>query len=141
MKTLKLMLVGIALLFTSVAANAIVKHVNSEPSQSDVVNMYINAVKTGTTTDLVKRLEDDMQFNIKRGENVNTLNKTQLLNYLQNNTVANAVISTNTTVLSDDGNFAHVKVEFKYDGYTRVDEIKLSKSSGWRIASIDSTFS
>lgn len=140
MKTLKLMFVGIALLFASVVANAIVKHTNSEPSQSDVVNMYINAVKTGTTTDLVKRLNDDMQFNIKRGENVNTLNKTQLLKYLQNNTVPNAVTSTNTTVVSDDGNVAHIKVEFKYDGYTRVDEITLNKSSGWRIASIDSTF-
>ena len=140
MKTLKLMFVAIALLFTAVAANAAVKSAKDELSQGDVVNMYIAAIKTGTTTDLTKRLSDDMQFNIKRGENVNTLNKKELLDYLQNNTVANAVISTTTTTLADDGQFAHVKVEFKYDGYTRVDDIALSKSSGWKIASVDSTF-
>jgi len=140
MKTLKLMFVAIALLFTAVAANAAVKSAKDELSQGDVVNMYIAAIKTGTTTDLTKRLSDDMQFNIKRGENVNILNKKELLDYLQNNTVANAVISTTTTTLADDGQFAHVKVEFKYDGYTRVDDIALSKSSGWKIASVDSTF-
>ena len=140
MKTLKLMFVAIALLFTAIAANAAVKSAKDELSQGDVVNMYIAAIKTGTTTDLTKRLSDDMQFNIKRGENVNTLNKKELLDYLQNNTVANAVISTTTTTLADDGQFAHVKVEFKYDGYTRVDDIALSKSSGWKIASVDSTF-
>jgi len=140
MKTLKLMFVAIALLFTAVAANAAVKSAKDELSQGDVVNIYINAIKTGTTTDLTKRLNDDMQFNIKRGDNVNTLDKSQLLDYLQNNTVANAVIGTTTTVMTDDGQFAHVKVEFKYDGYTRVDEITLSKSSSWKIASVDSTF-
>ena len=134
------MFVAIALLFTAIAANAAVKSAKDELSQGDVVNMYIAAIKTGTTTDLTKRLSDDMQFNIKRGENVNILNKKELLDYLQNNTVANAVISTTTTTLADDGQFAHVKVEFKYDGYTRVDDITLSKSSGWKIASVDSTY-
>lgn len=141
MKTLKLMLAGIALLFTSIAANATVKQVNNEPTQGDIVNMYINAIKTGNITDLTKILSDDMQFNLKRGENANTLNKKQLLDYLQNSTIANAVISTNTTILSDDDNAARVKVEFKYDGYTRVDEITLNKSFGWKIVYVDSTFS
>ncbi|WP_158992056.1 nuclear transport factor 2 family protein [Mucilaginibacter sp. L196] len=141
MKTLKLMLAGIALLFTSVAANAAVKSAKNGPTQSDVVNMYINAIKTGTTTDLTKILNSDMQFNLKRGENVNTLNKAQLLDYLKNNTVANPDVTTTTTILTDDGNAARVKVEFKYDGYTRVDEITLTKSSGWGIANVDSTFS
>jgi len=140
MKTLKLMLAGIALLFTSVAANAAVKSAKNEPTQADVVNMYINAIKTGTTTDLTKLLSSDMQFNLKRGENVNTLNKEQLLDYLKNNTVANTDVTTTTTVLTDDGNASRVKVEFKYDGYTRIDEITLTKSSGWKIANVDSTF-
>ena len=81
-----------------------------------------------------------MQFNLKRGENVNTLNKEQLLDYLKNNTVANTDVTTTTTVLTDDGNASRVKVEFKYDGYTRIDEITLTKSSGWKIANVDSTF-
>lgn len=140
MKTLKLMFAVVALLLTGVSANAAAKPVHNEPSQSDVVNMYINAIKTGTTTDLIKQLDNDMQFNIKRGENINTLNKTQLLNYLQNSTLANTVLSTTTTVLTDDGYSAHIRVEFKYDGYTRIDEITLSKTSGWKISNVDSTF-
>jgi Putative lumazine-binding len=139
MKTLKLMLAGIALLFTSIAANATVKP-HDQPSQNDVVNMYVNAITTGSTVDLGKILDNEMQFNIMRGENTTTLNKAQLLDYLKNNTVTTTAVTTKTTVLTDDGNAAKIKVEFKYSDYTRTDVITLTKSGNWKIANVDSTF-
>jgi len=139
MKTLKSMLAGIVILFASVAANAAVKPASTQPSQNDVVNIYISAITNGKTSGLDKILDDDMQFNLHQGQNVNTLNKDELIKYLADNGTANAAVNTNTTVMQQDDASAKIKVEFKYDGYTRTDVITLNKAFGWEITSIDST--
>jgi hypothetical protein len=137
MKTLKSMLAGIIILFTSVAAsNAAVKH--GQPSQNDVVNIYVNAISTGNADDLDKFLENDMQFNVHQGNNVNAINKDQLLSYLKNNT-SNTPVNTNVTVMQQDDSSAKIKVDFKYAGYTRTDVVTLDKTFGWKITSVDST--
>jgi len=41
--------------------------------------------------------------------------------------------------MQQDDASAKIKVEFKYDGYTRTDVITLNKAFGWEITSIDST--
>jgi len=139
MKTLKSMLAVIVLLFTCVAANANVKSHNSQPTESDVVTMYISAITNGTTDKLDKIFDNDLQFNIQRGQNVNTLNKGQLIDYLKNAGSSTGVVNTTTTILADDDNTGKVKVEFKYDGYTRTDIINLYKSTGWKITSVISS--
>jgi len=139
MKTLKLMLAGIALLFASVAANASVKPHTNQVTQTDVVNMYINAITTGNTNNLDKILDNSLQFNTARGENVNTLNKDQLVDFIKANTVAGVTVTTDTTVLSEDEGTAKIKVNFKYDGYTRTDILSLDKTNDWKITSVDSS--
>jgi hypothetical protein len=139
MKTLKIMLAGIALLFASVAANATVKLHPNPITQTDVVNMYINAVTTGNTDNLDKILDNDLQFNTARGANVNTLNKDQLVDFIKDNTVSGLAVTTDTTVLAMDNGTAKVKVDFKYDGYTRTDVLSLVKTNGWKVTSVDSS--
>jgi hypothetical protein len=139
MKTLKIMLAGIALLFASVAANATVKLHPNPITQTDVVNMYINAVTTGNTDNLDKILDNDLQFNTARGANVNTLNKDQLVDFIKANTVTGLAVTTDTTVLTSDNGTLKVKVDFKYDGYTRTDVLSLVKTNGWKVTSVDSS--
>ena len=139
MKTLKLMLAGIAVLFTSLAANATVKSHTAPLSQDDVVNIYVNAINTGSAGDLDKVLNDELQFNTLRGENVHTMNKGELEDYVKStsgNTVQASVVK---TVLSSDDNTAKIKVEFKYDGFTRIDVVTLDKTNGWQITTVDSS--
>jgi len=139
MKTLKIMLAGIALLFASVAANATVKLHPNPITQTDVVNMYINAVTTGNTDNLDKILDNDLQFNTARGANVNTLNKDQLVDFIKANTVSGLAVTTDTTVLTSDNGTLKVKVDFKYDGYTRTDVLSLVKTNSWKVTSVDSS--
>ena len=139
MKTLKLMLAGIAVLFTSLAANANVKPHKQAPSQEDVVNIYVNAINTGTAVDLDKVLDGQLQFNLMRGENVHTLNKDEFENYVKGtagNTVQGSVAK---NVLSSDDNAAKIQVVFSYDGYTRTDVLTLDKTNDWQITAIDSS--
>lgn len=137
MKTLKLTLTSIALLFACVAATAAGK---TKPSQTDVLNTYIADVSTHQTTDLNKVLDDDLHFNIKRGENVNTLNKDELIQYLQQSTATNPPVKTDTTILQQDDNTATIKVVFKYDSFVRTDVVTLSKVYGWKVSNVDSTY-
>jgi len=139
MKTLKIMLAGITLLFASVAANATVKPHANPVTQTDVVNMYINAITTGSTDNLDKVLDNDLQFNTTRGANVNTLNKDQLLDFIKANTVAGLAVTTDSTVLTSDNGTVKVKVDFKYDGYTRTDVLSLVKTNSWKVTSVDSS--
>ena len=138
MKTLKSVLAGIIILFSSVAAsNAAVKH--GQPSQNDVVNTYVTAISTGNGSDLDKFLDNDMQFNVHLGENVTALNKDQVLDYLKNNSSATSPVNTNVTVMQQDDNSAKIKVAFQFADYTRTDVVTLDKTSGWKITSVDST--
>ncbi len=138
MKTLKSTLAAIIILFTSVAAtSAAVKP--DQPSQNDVVNMYVNAVSNGKAADMEKYLDDELQFNVHQGSNVTTLNKSQVINYLKESTGSNAPVNTNVTVMQQDDASAKIKVDFKYDGYTRTDVVTLSKVFGWKITTVEST--
>jgi hypothetical protein len=135
MKTLKSMLAVIALLFVGVAANA---KTGGNATKEDAINTYITAISTGNTGDLSTELENDMQFNIHRGDNVTSLNKDELVNNIKQ-VGASQPLSTNTSVLEDDPYSAQVKVEFKYDGYTRTDVVTLDKTTGWMITKVDRT--
>ena len=140
MKTLKSMLTGIALLFICVAASATVKQSADKPTKSDVVNTYIDAIAHGKTDNLSNILDDGLQFNIVRGDNVNTLTKDQLLDYMKSNTVADAPVSTNTTIVRQDDDAYVVKVDFKYGDFTRTDTVTLENNSGWVVTKVQSTF-
>jgi hypothetical protein len=138
MKTLKSLLAGITLLFVCVAANA--KPANVKETKDDVVKIYIDDITNGKISDLNTIFDDDLEFNMQRGENVNTWNKGQLLDYLKNNATADPSVKTTTTVTQDGDEASVVKVEFKYDSYTRIDTITLARTDGWKITKIKSEF-
>jgi hypothetical protein len=140
MKTLKSILAGVALLFVCIAANAAVKHVSPNLSKDDVVNMYINAIANGKTDNLDKAFDDNLQFNLQRGENVQTLDKDQLLSYLKGNTVSATPVNTTTDIMQEDDASEKLKIQFKYDGYTRTDVVVLNKTFGWQITNVSSSF-
>jgi hypothetical protein len=140
MRTLKSMLAGIALLLICVAANAITRPTTGKLTRDEVVKIYIDANTSGNVSNLNNVLADDLQFNIQRGDYVNTLDKNQLIDYLKNNTIPDPSVKTTTTVMREDDNSSVIKVEFKYDGYSRTDEVTLNKTFGWVITQVVCVF-
>ena len=140
MKILKSMLAGIALLFICISANAIIKPITGKLTRDEVVKIYIDATTSGNVSKLDNVLADDLQFDIQRGDYVNTLDKNQLIDYLKNNTVSDPSVKITTTVEQEDDKSSVVKVEFKYDSYTRTDEVTLYKTTGWLITKVVSVF-
>jgi len=138
MKTLRSMLAVIALLVAGTAANAHVKTIGGNATTDDAINTYISAITSGKTSNLDKELDDNMKFSVHRGDNVNSINKDELLDNLKD-TGASQPLSTKTTSLQDDDGIAKIKVEFIYDGFMRTDVVTLNKSTGWMITNVDST--
>ena len=136
MKTLKSILAGIALLSICVAANAITKPTTGKLTRDEVVKIYIDATTSGNVSKLDNVLSDDLQFYLQRGDYVSTLDKNQLIDYLKNNTTSDPSVKTTTTIMREDDNSSVIKVEFKYDGYSRTDEVTLNKTFGWVITTV-----
>ncbi len=135
MKTLKLTIAVLAFLFVGVTANAATKKI----TKTDVVNIYIDAIANGKTQGLDNVLDNDMQFNTKRGENITTIDKNTFLDFLTKNGTGGAPLNTSTTVIQDDENTQKIKVDFKYDGFVRSDVLTLSRTTGWVITNVTST--
>ena len=135
MKTLKLTIAVLAFLFVGVTANAVARKI----TKSDVVNIYIDAIANGKTKGLDQVLDNDMQFNTKRGENVTTIDKNTFLDFLEKNGTGGAPLNTSTTVIQDDENTQKIKVDFKYDGFVRSDVLTLRRTTGWVITNIISS--
>ena len=140
MRTLKSILAGIALLFICVAANAITKPTTGKLTKDEVLKIYIDATTNGNAGKLDNVLADDLQFYLQRGDYVNTLDKTELIDYVKNNTTPDPSVKTTTTVMREDDNSSVIKVEFKYDGYSRTDEVTLNKTFGWVITTVACVF-
>jgi hypothetical protein len=139
MKTLKIGLAAMALLFAGATANAVEKSKSNQPTKDEIVNTYISAISTGNTKSLDKILENDMQFNSKRGNAVNTIDKNQLLDGMKN-TIATTPVKTSTTVMEDNDDSEKIKVVFNYDGYVRTDIVTLDHTFGWKINSVTSSY-
>jgi hypothetical protein len=140
MRTLKSMLAGITLLFICAAANAITEPATGKLTRDEVVKIYTDAATSGNVGNLNNVLADDLQFDIQRGDRVTTLGKDQLIDYLKNSTTADPSVKTTTTVVQEDDNSSIIKVEFKYDSYSRTDEVTLNKTFGWVITKVVSKF-
>ena len=140
MRTLKSILGGIALLFISAAGNAITKPATGKLTRDEVVKIYIDATTSGNVSKLNNVLADDLEFYIQRGDYVNTLGKNQLIDYLKNYATSDPSVKTTTTVMREDDNSSVIKVEFKYAGYSRTDEVTLHKTFGWEITTVACVF-
>jgi hypothetical protein len=136
MKTLKSVLTGIALLFICAAANATVHPIADKPTKTDIINIYIDAITHGKVNTLANVLDDAVEYDVMRGENVNALNKDQLIQSLKAAGTSDATVTTETTILADDDDASTVKVEFKYADYIRTDVVTLSKTNSWAITKV-----
>jgi len=140
MKTLKAMMMGLALLFVcGISQAAPAGHDNS--TKEAVMNTYLNAVVHGKLDGISDAIDDDAQFNMKRGDNMNTLTKSQILNSLKANEDIDQDCKCTKTVLQDDDEMSILRVEMKYADFTRTDVITAQRAgAGWKITKVETSF-
>jgi hypothetical protein len=140
MKTLKAMMMGMALLLICSASQAksLISHNNSK---DQVIDTYLNAVVHGKLAGIDDAIDNEAQFDMKRGNNVNTLTKAQILSALKANENIEQDCQCTKTVVRDDDDMKVMKVDMKYNDFTRTDVITAEHAgSGWKITKVETSF-
>jgi hypothetical protein len=141
MKTLKSFMMGLALLLVGGIANAAPKTSTSALGKDEVVSIYLDAVVHGKLAGIDNAIDNDAQFNTVRGDNVNTLNKDQMLESLKSNqNIEQDCKCTNETVQEDNDTSIH-KITMKYADFTRTDIVtSLREGKGWKITKVTTSY-
>ena len=141
MKTFKSIVMGLALLIVCGVANASTKANHGNLTKEEVIDTYLDAVVHGKLTGIENAIDDDAQFNMMRGENVNTLNKKQLLASLQGSENIEQDCKCTSKIVQDDDNTVIRKVEMKYADFTRTDVITAQRSgNNWKITKVETSY-
>ena len=140
MKTLKAMMMGLALLVFCGVANAGVK-VSHNPTKDEVVDTYVNAVTKGDLSGIDNAIDEDAQFNTMRGDHVNTLNKGELLDYLKANANTKQDCKCTSSVMLDTDDKYVKKVVMQFGDITRTDVVTAERAGeGWKITKVETSF-
>ena len=141
MKTLKSIMLGMALILVSVAVNANPRSYDKKPTKQEVIDTYLNAVVHGKLDGINNAIDDEAQFNMQRGSNVNTLNKQQILNSLKSSENIEQDCTCTKSVVQDSDDTNVLKVEMKYGDFTRTDVVTTQRGpGGWKITKVDTSF-
>ncbi|RVU00058.1 hypothetical protein EOD41_13945 [Mucilaginibacter limnophilus] len=137
MKTLKSLLLGLALIIT---ANVVKANDKEELTQQHAIDTYIEAVTHGKLEGLSKVLDTDAKFTMMRGSKQLSFDKREMLEYLKA-TKSVQDCKVNTTTVENNGEVAIVKVDLEYEGFTRSNLVTITNTgNGWKITSVHSTF-
>jgi hypothetical protein len=140
MKTLKAMMMGLALLFVcSISQAAPTGHGSATKDQ--VIDTYLNAIVHGKLDGINDAIDDDAQFYTKRGDLVNTVSKSQILDAMKVNANVEQQCQCTKLVLQDDDEKKVMKVDMKYADYTRTDVITAEPAGkGWKITKVETSY-
>ena len=141
MKTLKSVIIGVALLAVCTVANA-AKPATVPLSKEDAINIYVNAVTKGELTGIEDVLDPNVTFTtIVHDEPVN-VTREAVIKDLKANEGVKQDCSTATSIIGDSPRKAVVRVEMKYNNSVRTNYVTLvSTRKGWKITEVSSVFS
>jgi hypothetical protein len=125
MKTLKSIMLGLALLVAGIATAA-EKQTISTLSKNEVLNIYVNAVIHGKIEGVENILSADVKQSIFRGEKEFKLDKKQIIESFKATENVEQGCTYTTTIVDETDKGMVVKLVMKYEGYTRTNLVTIS---------------
>lgn len=139
MKTLKSIALGLALLATVATANAAVKP--EKLTKNHAIETYVDAVSHGKLAGINDVLDDDVKFSMMRGKEVMNFDKSEMVKYLKNSENVEQACTVTTSEVESNDMMAVVKVDMKFDGFTRSNFVTISNTGeGWKITNVHTVF-
>jgi hypothetical protein len=136
MKTLKSIMLGLALLLVCGATNA-AKIKMTKLTRTYAVNTYIDAMARGRINGLNDVLDKTATFSMLRGKNVLCFSKKQMLDFLKSNKNTEQVCTLSTGIIKSDDHIEIVKVDMKYNGFVRSNYVTIANTgNGWKITNV-----
>lgn len=111
-----------------------------KPTKLEVLDIFMNAAAHGKLAGLDQVMDKDLEFNMKRGDRTITVNKAQALDFYKASENVDQACKCSSTVVEDNDRYTVMKVEMKYDTYTRVNVVTIKDTvSGWKITKVDTS--
>ena len=141
MKTLRTLLIGVALFTVCTAAKATIHTDEATMSKNFAINTYIDAMTHGKSAGMKEVLDPTVKISMLRGKQVVSFSKKEMLDFLETTKNVEQVCTTNSQVIENDANQSVVKVDMKFDGFVRTNYVTLANTgNGWKIINVYSVF-
>lgn len=142
MKTLKTLTAALLIIFSSSAfANDNDDTKKSEKLLMDyTIKRYINAISHGEIKGIAEIFDNDVKMTTTRNNEIQSYGKSDILGALKFTENAEQNCSTDYKFLEMNPTQAVVKVNMKYEGFSKVNVISLANTAkGWRITNISTS--
>jgi len=134
-------MLGLAMLVVCSAVKATPNN-NDNLTKTHAINTFVAAMTQGKLAGLNDVLDKSAAFSMVRGKQVLSFDKKQMLDYLQSNKNTEQQCTTSTSVVENGANIAIIKVDMKYENFTRSNYVTIANTgNGWKITSVYSVFS
>ena len=139
MKTLKSIMLGLALLLLCGAAKA--NNIDDRLTPNYAINTFVDAMTRGKLAGLNDVLDKTVEFNMLRGKTVLSFSRAQMLDYFRSNKDIEQTCTTSTSIVESNANVTIVKVAMKYDDFVRNNYVTIANTgNGWKITNVYSVF-
>ncbi|MGZ3873037.1 MAG: nuclear transport factor 2 family protein [Mucilaginibacter sp.] len=140
MKTLKSIVLAVALLVVCGAANA--KNIDDgKLTTNHAINTYLDAMTPGKLAGLEDVLDKSAEFSMLRGKTVLSFSRADMMEYFKSNKNIEQTCTTSTSIVESNDNVAIVKVSMKYGDFTRSNYVTIANTGkGWKITNVYSVF-
>ncbi|OOQ60068.1 nuclear transport factor 2 family protein [Mucilaginibacter pedocola] len=141
MKTLKSIILGLALLLVCGAVNANPVNDNENLTATHAVNTYIDAITRGKLNGLNDVLDQHVKFNMLRGKKMLSFDKKEMMDFFKGDKNVEQDCVTSTDIVESNTDIKVVKVDMKYKGFTRSNYVTVANTGdGWKITNVYSVF-
>jgi hypothetical protein len=141
MKTLKSIILGLALLLVCGAVKANPVTDNENLTATHAVNTYVDAITRGKLAGLNDVLDQTVKFSMLRGKKMLSFDKKQMMDFFKGDKNVEQACTTSTDIVESNADIKVVKVDMKYDGFTRSNYVTVTNTGdGWKITNVYSVF-
>ncbi|WP_295767961.1 nuclear transport factor 2 family protein [uncultured Mucilaginibacter sp.] len=141
MKTLKSLVLGLALVIVANIAKADEPIPAVKLTKNYAVEAYVNSATLGQNTELASVIEDNAKFNILRGKAVMSFTKADLIKHANENKDVRQDCATTVSEVESNDDMSIVKVDMKYSNFTRTNYVTIANTGdGWKITNVYSVF-
>ncbi|WPU93405.1 nuclear transport factor 2 family protein [Mucilaginibacter sabulilitoris] len=141
MKTLKSIVLGLALLIVCGVAKANIYTDGENLTQDYAISTYIDAMTHGKLKGLNEVLDSDVKFSMLRGKTVLNFTRNEMLESLNASKNVEQECTTTTSVVESNEAMAVIKVDMQFQGFLRSNMVTVTNTGkGWKITNVYSIF-
>ena len=140
-KTLKLILSGIALLIVCNTAKASSYSDGENLTRTYAINTYVDAMTRGKLQGLNDVVDQNAKFSMLSGKKILSFTRDQVFELLKLNKNVEEDCTTSTSIMESNSDLAVVKVDMQFVGFVRSNYVTIANTGkGWKITNVYSVF-